>query len=203
MIDILIDEAIPNSPTWSHTRESDEGNFVGAPQDEWTWQHLASRQLPFDLAHLILRDSRSIDSFEMPLYGGSLASLVLPDELSGQFRSADYLLAIGDVFNAMRDIHMEQIERVHFPVVGNSTTPPDELGVHRLFACTFETHSNTRNPLLLPVRDFALGVGGVQPNHIVVEMAARIVQAIHEFAIGPHVTIDDEGGRVGHSLEAR
>ena len=46
------------------------------------------------------------------------------------------------------------------------------------------------------LREFALGLGGIRPNDTVVGMAARIVQAAHDFTTGPYITVDDEGGEL-------
>ena len=50
--------------------------------------------------------------------------------------------------------------------------------------------------MLLPVHEFALGLGGIQPDRNVVEMAIRIVQVINDFTIGPYITVDEEGGEL-------
>jgi hypothetical protein len=200
MTDILIAEAIPDPPTWPNTRESDQGFRVVAPPNEWSWQdlpdYMASRPLSFDSVRRVLGGNWSFDAIMIPHSRWSLAFLALPDETPSQFYSADYLRTVGDVFNAMRELYMERDERLNFPVADNSTTTPADLGVHRLFSETFETHSNRKNPLLLPVHEFALGWGGVQPDHNVVEMAIRIVQVINDLTIGPYITVDEEGGEL-------
>ena len=50
------------------------------------------------------------------------------------------------------------------------------------------------------IREFALGLGETKPDSRVVEMAARIVQAAHDFTIGHHITVDDQDGELDFHL---
>ena len=201
MTETRIIEGIQDPATWSLGSEPDQSFCETAHPNDRVWQglpdYIASGPPLLDHASRFLGDNWSFDKIVIPDYNISLAFVVLPDAIPGQFRSVDHPCNFGDVYNAVRNLYIERVEQIYFPTRENSTTPPAALGTHRFFfSDTFETPSYQENPLLLPVREFALGLDGIQPDDTVVGMAARIVRAVHDFTIGPHITVDDEGGEL-------
>ena len=197
-----IPEGIPAPPTWCPGREPDESFCVIAHSDDWRWQdlpdHILGEPSSLGRAKRFLGDGWSFDKIPIPHYMGSMAFVVLPDEIPGLFHNADYLNAVGDVYNAVRDLHAERVARIYCPTLAISTTSPATLGVHPIFfADTFETPSDRENPL---IHEFALGLAGTQPDRSVVEMAARIVRAAHDFTIGHHITVDAQDGELDFHL---
>ena len=205
MTEIRITEGFPDPPTWFLERESDQSYWGVAHPNDWAWQdlpdYIASRPPSLDPTIRFLGDNWSFDTIVIPDYRGSLAFVVSPDEISGQFHSAGHLRTSGDVYNAVRNLYAKRAEQIHSPTPEISTTPPVALGIHRFsFAETFEIPGYREDPLLYSVRKFALGLGTIQPDDTVVEMAERIVRAVHDFTIGPCITVDDEGGELDLQL---
>ena len=205
MTEIRITEGVPEPPTWSPEYEPNQSLWEVAYLNDWARQdlpdYIASRPPLLDCDTRFLGNNSRFDEILTPYYKGSLAFVVSPDEIPGQFHSIDHIRIFGDVYNDMRDLYTKRAEQIHFPTLENSTTPPASLSMYRFFfADTFKTPSYRENPLLYSVRKFALGLSGIQPDYAVVEMAERIVWAVHDFTLGSCITIDDEGGELDLQL---
>ena len=205
MTEILITEGFQDPTTCYRDHESDQSIWEITYPNDWGWQdlpdYIASRPPSLDPTSRFLEANQSFDTIAISHYTGSLAFVVSSDEIAGQFHTEGHFLTTGDVYNTVRNLHAKQAEQIHCPTPEISTAPPAAWGMHRFsFADTSEIPGYMEDPLLYSVREFALGLGGIQPYDTVVEMAERVVRAVHDFTIGPCITVDDEGGELDLQL---
>ena len=149
MNEIHIVEGVPDSHTQLLEHESDQSFRVIEHSNDWRWQdlpdHIAGKPSSLGRANRFLGGDWSFDKIPIPQYMGSMASVVLPDEIPGQVHNADHLRAVSDVYNVVRDVHIERAARMYLPTLAISTVSPATLGMHRIFfADTCETPSDRK-----------------------------------------------------------
>jgi hypothetical protein len=169
----------------------------------------------FEVEHLPFLSRQAVSSWivgrlsllgRANMFQGSAESVYSPDlglivDNTSNISSEDFLGKVSETCSFLRNgFSIERDEWFHCLIPEDPTTLPPDLGMLRPFFGAFETVNFIDNHLFSLIQEFALGVGGTRPDNEVVAMAARIVHAVHKFAIGPHVMVDGEGGDLDFHL---